>query len=1092
VSDYALLIDADGTFATGATAHTTGASLSGGVLSFTGVSFSDGDYFAIGINNAVNKGPAGVYDDIKLWLRADKDVTGASPVSAWDDQTLNSNDVSVPGNGPDLVNNQINFNPAIDFASSNHEYMQVSNGLFGTATVNDLWIYAVSKTDVDQYNTLLFENTSESNGSLDILHPWNGGNMYFDFGLRGGAGRVNGLWGSSYGTYNLWTFGTSTSTSTPNGTRKAVSRDGNVFMSNDNNYSATGTNSNFLIGAGYNNGSGTTNNFDGQLAELIVFTGVPSSLNQEKILTYLSIKYGITKASANKSGSSQDERDYFASDGSVIWDYSANTGYNAYITGIGRDDDSDLDQQKSMNQSEHGSVTMNKGGAFGTDLDFLLWANNALQSVTEDDVPAAYSMRSNRIWKVHLSGTPGSVSFSIDLDKAGSPETASVGDYALLIDADGTFAAGATAHTTGASLSGSVLSFTGVSFSDGDYFAIGINNASVDGVAGISEGLILWLRADKNVTGGASVTQWTDNSINEYNLSSPGNDPSLLSSSINYNPAIDFDRANHEYMQLTSGLIGAGTYDDMWIYIVSNADDASSGQTLIFENAESSREWFSVMTPYSNNSYFDFGDYSSGRVSGSWGGTVETNYLWTFTTSTGTSTPNGTRKATYRDGKVFLSNDNNFSFTGNNSNFYVGGGYSSGSGTSNCFDGRISEIAIYTKIPSIAEQEIIFSYLALKYGITKKSVDNSGTAQDERDYFASDGTVMWDYSAAGSYTNDVIGLMRDDVSDFTQKQSITQDDSIAIYVSSLASSNPSNSGTITNDISSVIISHNAEKLQGDTTLTKPDGIYTRFERVWRIVNTNFSDNYSFEIEWDEVGDFDINDIRLLVDNDDDFSNATILSTADGLTFTEGSIIISGISTTQIPSNSTRYFTVASTTKDTPLPIELTTFTAKQKGSRVLLNWKTATETNNDYFTIERSADGYQFDAIASIEGAGNSSTANNYEIIDDSPFNGINYYRLKQTDYDGKYSYSNTVFVNMKNTSEIRISPNPTDGIVRIEGESEELSNYSVSNIIGQDVSSQVNFVENAEHFIVIDLSALPSGLYFVRTKTRVCRVYRE
>jgi hypothetical protein len=80
----------------------------------------------------------------------------------------------------------------------------------------------------------------------------------------------------------------------------------------------------------------------------------------------------------------------------------------------------------------------------------------------------------------------------------------------------------------------------------------------------------------------------------------------------------------------------------------------------------------------------------------------------------------------------------------------------------------------------------------------------------------------------------------------------------------------------------------------------------------------------------------------------------------------------------------------------------------------------------------------------------------------------------------------------MKKTSEIKISPNPTDGIVRIEGESEELSNYSVSNIIGQDVSSQVNFVENAEHYIIIDLSGLPSGLYFVRTKTRVCRVYRE
>ena len=1092
VADYALLIDADGTFSAGSTAHTTGASLSGSILSFTGVSFADGDYFAIGVNNAVNKGPAGVYENIKLWLRADKGVTGTSPISAWADQTLNSNDASAPANAPDLLNNAINNNPAIDFTSSNSEYMQITNGLFGTATVDDLWIYVVSKTDINQNNTLLFENTSETNGSLDILNPWSGGTIYFDFGLRGGSGRINGLWGSSYDTYNIWTFGTSTSTSTPNGTRKTVSRDGSVFMSNNNNYNATGTNSNFLIGAGYSNGLGTTSNFDGNIAELIVFTGVPSVLDQEKIQSYLSIKYGVTKRSANKSGSSQDDRDYFASDGTIIWDYSANTGYNAYITGIGRDDNSDLDQRKSLNQSVHGSVTMDKGSAFGHDRGFLLWANNALQSVEENDVPATYSMRSKRVWKVQLNGTPGNVSFSIDLNKAGLPETGSVADYALLIDTDGTFAIGATVHTTGASLSGSVLSFTGVSFSDGDYFAIGVNNAAVDGVAGISKGLILWLKADKDVTGGASVTNWTDQSINKYNITSPANNPTLVSSSMNYNPAIDFNRANYEYLQLSSGLIGAGTYNDMWIYMVSSADDASSGQTLIFENAQASNEWFSALCPYSKSAYFDFGNYSSGRVSGAWGGSIGTDYLWAFTTSTGTATPNGTRKAIYQDGKVILSDANSSSFTGNNSNFLIGGGYNSGSGTSNNFDGRISEIAIYTEIPTIAEQEIIFSYLALKYAVTKNSVDNGGTAQDERDYFASDGSVVWDYSASGSYTKDIIGLMRDDNSAFMQKQSITQDDSIAIYVGSLASSNSANSGTITNDISSVIISHNGGILQGDTNLSKPNGIYNRFERVWRVVNTNFSDNYSVEIEWDKVGDFDIADIRLLMDTDDDFENATILSAADGLNFTEefgGSIIISGISTTHIPLNGVRYFSVASVTKETPLPIELMSFDASLNDGTVALNWITATETNNDYFTIERSDNVNTFESIATIDGMGTSNIVNSYKYIDRSPNLGANYYRLKQTDFDGKFTYSKTVYINNKYGGEIKIYPNPTTGIITLEGENIYLSEIHVLSVLGLDITANTKSIAKSNTCLVVDLSDLKAGVYFIKTQYNIVKV---
>ncbi|HSN09988.1 MAG TPA: T9SS type A sorting domain-containing protein, partial [Hanamia sp.] len=96
------------------------------------------------------------------------------------------------------------------------------------------------------------------------------------------------------------------------------------------------------------------------------------------------------------------------------------------------------------------------------------------------------------------------------------------------------------------------------------------------------------------------------------------------------------------------------------------------------------------------------------------------------------------------------------------------------------------------------------------------------------------------------------------------------------------------------------------------------------------------------------------------------------------------------------------------------PVTLTTFTARHKGSGVAIDWSTSQELNNSYFQVERSADGNtNWSVIASVVGAGNSQVVNNYNSYDASPLSGVNYYRLKQVDYDGKSTYSNTVAVKM-------------------------------------------------------------------------------
>lgn len=101
--------------------------------------------------------------------------------------------------------------------------------------------------------------------------------------------------------------------------------------------------------------------------------------------------------------------------------------------------------------------------------------------------------------------------------------------------------------------------------------------------------------------------------------------------------------------------------------------------------------------------------------------------------------------------------------------------------------------------------------------------------------------------------------------------------------------------------------------------------------------------------------------------------------------------------------------------DVALPIELLSFEAVYNGVNVELNWTTASEINNDYFIIEKSDDGIYFEPFARVNGAGNSNYLINYLEFDNSPFKDLTYYRLKQIDFDGKYTYSNikTVIINI-------------------------------------------------------------------------------
>jgi hypothetical protein len=121
---------------------------------------------------------------------------------------------------------------------------------------------------------------------------------------------------------------------------------------------------------------------------------------------------------------------------------------------------------------------------------------------------------------------------------------------------------------------------------------------------------------------------------------------------------------------------------------------------------------------------------------------------------------------------------------------------------------------------------------------------------------------------------------------------------------------------------------------------------------------------------------------------------------------------------------------------TILPVELLHFTAECGNDGVELTWATATELNNDHFTVERSDDGLAFEEVGQVPGAGNSMSTIHYELLDDRPSAEGAYYRLKQTDHDGTDQYHSVVYIQCDAPMGQApvVFPNPTDGPFRVTG----------------------------------------------------------
>ncbi len=1070
--NVALVIDDDGDFSNGFLRIVSANSWDGSTATFENVTVNDDEVMTVA---TVPSSPGGV-TGLVLWLKSDAGVTtvggDGTEVTAWNDQSgAGSNFASqvfvTPTEiGPTFDAEDANFNgnPSFGFTdnylavddytqfpiASDFSFISV---LRADATATDgngaIVSYGEEEFDVREMDAITIE---VDNGNVDFGA---------DADVRSQTNIMSFQWDEGNGAADA---GSLYLNAVPDGQNPIAITEPNIEANLD-----------FVIGQESDNNAGAfgaTDNYIGDLGEILLFDSFLSASDLNKIESYLAIKYGIT---LNGGGT-----DYIASDGEFIYEIVViPADYNNDIAGIGRDDISELDQRKSLSVDTDAIVTMaltdNSGtfaspNAFTSNLSFLAWGNDNDDNGTIEDVtnelPSNVLTRLDREWRVQEKGTVGNVTLEIDISGVdpNGVETDFTGrtasSFMILIDDGGDFSNGITRSydPTSYDAVNEILTFD-VDFEDDDIFTVATSMAP-DGPGGVTNNLNLWLKGDAGVTSvggdGTEVTNWADQSGNGLDFASqvfsPGETqigPTLVSSDANFNDYPSFTFTDN-YLARDPFNLFPGT--DLSAIIVSRPDLTATGnnQAMLSYGAEvfQLRSLDNLIIEYNNGN-----------------NTIGSDILgFTNILSIAADDLNDETNV-FLNGTADVSNPNATTLAGfaNNDEFVIGYDSDSDQSLDNNeeFVGSIAEIILYDSELTDTERTRIESYLAIKYGITL----NSGNY----DYESADGTIFFPGNSDAdfaSHRTDVAGIGRDDNSVFEQSTSSS--------INSTAILSVTKNGVFNADGQFFTWAHNGSVVASSTATDFPSGTEGRLDRVWRVKLTN-SPGGTIDMTFDLSGTTvdQASDLRLLVDSDGDFSDATVLNPAvsqNGNNYTFSAVGISSFSDKD-------FFTLASIDDSaSPLPLDFLSFSVLEEAGNAALNWKTTNEVNVDYFEIERSGNGTDFETIGQLKANNVSDAINSYDFVDNAPLQQVNYYRIKQVDFDGAFEYTWIEFVLIDGDNwQVNVYPNPTTHSLNVTTSLSTSGRLKVIDMAGKVL---MDYPTQNDRSNEIDVSSLTSGIY--------------
>ncbi|OJJ21013.1 hypothetical protein BKI52_10590 [marine bacterium AO1-C] len=976
--------------------------------------------------------PGGVSTGLRLWLKANAGVTGTTTVTQWNNQASTSFNATAT-TGPELLSSGLNFNPVLSFDQANSEVMNITGGIFGGSTFNDVHVFLLGRTKSINNSQAFYEGLNASTNIKVSAHlPFGDNNVYWDAGDIGGINaRLSTAWGGNTTDSYIWTFNYST-TNTPDGNNQDIRRNGVNIANDATAVSFTGNNENFFIASDENSSAF----WDGNIGDMIVYTGTLTSTQQTQIESYLAVKYGITKTG-----------DYLASDGTTtIWNATTAAGFLNDIAGIGRDDLSALAQKQSKSQNTGSMVTMglgtiaadnaSNGNVFTTDRTFMIWGNNG-GSLDYDAAKVTTNLPNNgvdgylaRIWQVQDGGV-GAAQVTIDLSGVTITGAAGPEDLVLLVSNNASDFSAATVVFANA-FAGNVATFNSVDFSGTQYFSIGLwKGTAISADRGNYLDVTGSALQNAVLGGGVALSGLNDNlTVEMWVKRTSASDGFIFyngfSGSNGY--GLSFDVSGH-----IQPVIGATTVTntttvipvDTWAHVAFVID---GGTLRLYINGKEEALGASpaVVAPSVSTRF-------GTRTTGTFGftGVIDEARFWSVVRTQQQIREN--MHLVLTGSESGLANYFQFNETSGNALDAVGGN-----------DAVLQNSATFTASDCPIGKGRSF---------TQASVTAAGS-------YAFTGTGVDIQFAAGILPQGEVVV--------TQIDGLEAPTNVPVSVNTY----PRGYWIVRNyGLNSTF----TELTQIQFTLPDNDLISTIDEanpvdlRLFKRASNSGNGD-----AWTMIG----------AANTANVSTRQITFTTFDPDFTSFSQVLPA--------------TVNAGTSS--LPVTLGTFEAiRQDEKTVVVNWQTLSEFQNAGFEVQRSENGTDFEILGFVDGAGDSKVKLNYRFVDHQATRSA-YYRLKQLDLDGEFKYSPVVFVQGSDLQKISVYPNPFTRELKLDFGSAQPTKLPVYLEVytaqGKRVIQTRGKVTDVQSQLNQQVSDLENGVYIIRliigNKAHVKRIIKQ